>query len=137
MLCCGLCCGVCVWLVATRLAGFGLFVAGCFHLGAFCGLCLAGVDSYPQPAQNASTGADVAVFWLLCWRGCWLAGCGFVLCSLPIATGNSRQRWGGCPLLKSLHEGGRGYWVGVLCGANPLFPKKEKNEKFKKRKNRF
>jgi len=38
------------------LWGFCLFVAGCFHLGPFCGLCLAGVDSGPQPAQNASTG---------------------------------------------------------------------------------
>ena len=43
------------WVVGL-VVGLCLFVAGCFHLRAFFGALFGGVDSCPQPAQNASTG---------------------------------------------------------------------------------
>ena len=72
------------WVVGL-VVGLCLFVAGCFHLWAFCGLCFGGVDSYPQPAQNANTGR-LCGFYGYCAGGVagWLvvALC-FVRCELP------------------------------------------------------
>ena len=86
-----------VWLVAIKLAGLDLFFVCCFHLVAFSGLFCGGARWLQTTSTKRQHGAVVWLLWLLCWRGCWLAGRGFVLCSLRIATGASAAAGGADP----------------------------------------
>lgn len=127
----GLCCGA-GWLVATRsAAGLDLVFACCFIWGRLWACFVVGLDSYPQPAQKRRHGAVVWLLWLFGWRGCWLAGCGFVLCSLPIATGTALSLAGATPFEVASLVGAGVIGEGIVWCKHPI-SEKEKFEKTKK-----